>query len=393
MRDLIQVLTLVVIFFSCNLSDKKAKNIDSDWPDSQQKSNESDYEEFMARLSANEPYIGFFAAEEKYVGTTTPKYLEARKVCFQGINRSKEEPFDFVDPFIELCKEEGLIKLNEEEDWENILTTLSYEMYPNMPIFNFTTDQIIEYRDLTYAEYPNKKLELDLFIPKKPIKTPIPVIVCIHGGGFVVNKRIWFEPFAKYLAASGLAALTIDYRKITAVKLKDIVGDSKAAVRWMRANAESYNIDPNKIGVLGASAGAYLVALLGTTGEIPELEGTGGNPNFSSKVQAVFSIATPVFGPSTSPERISMFGLSEEEFHLLSPYHNTDQSSAPIFLLHGTEDEIVPPENAQELYERYKELGLDVKLEWVPGRGHGFYEGRDFAISRAAEFFISQFID
>ena len=90
-------------------------------------------------------------------------------------------------------------------------------MYPNMLIFNFTTDEIIEYRDLTYAEYPNKNLKLGLFIPKKPIKMPIPVIVCIHGGGFVVNKRIWFGPFAKYLAANELAALTIDYRKITAV--------------------------------------------------------------------------------------------------------------------------------------------------------------------------------
>ena len=85
---------------------------------------------------------------------------------------------------------------------------------------------------------------------------PIPAIVCIHGGGFVVNKRIWFEPFAEYLAANGLAALTIDYRNITAVKLKDIIGDSKAAVCWICANAENYSIDPDKIGVLGASVGA-----------------------------------------------------------------------------------------------------------------------------------------
>lgn len=381
---------LGAIFFCCNPTDKKAKNIDSDWPNSQQKSNESDYEEFMEKLRENEPYIGFFAAEEKYIGTTTPKYLEARKLCFQGINKSKEEPFDFVDPFIELCKDEGLIKLNEEEAWESVLITLSYEMYPSMPIFNFITDQVIELRSLTFAEYPNKKLELDLFIPKRPIKKPMPVVVCIHGGGFVVNKRIWFEPFAKYLAANGMAAVTIDYRKLTAVELKDIVGDSKAAVRWIRANAENYNIDPDKIGAIGASAGAYLVALLGTTGEMPELEGTGGNPNFSSTIQAVFGIATPAFGPSTSPERIAGLGFTEEEFNLLSPYQNIDQSSAPLFLLHGTEDKIVPPESAQELYDKYKELGLHVQLEWVPNEGHGFYEGKDFAISRATEFFISR---
>ncbi len=263
-------------------------------------------------------------------------------------------------------------------------------MYPNMPIFNFITDQVIELRSLTFAEYPNKKLELDLFIPKSPIKKPMPVVVCIHGGGFVVNKRIWFEPFAKYLAANGMAAVTIDYRKLTAVELKDIVGDSKAAVRWIRANAENYNIDPDKIGAIGASAGAYLVALLGTTGEMPELEGTGGNPNFSSTIQAVFGIATPAFGPSTSPERIAGLGFTEEEFNLLSPYQNIDQSSAPLFLLHGTEDKIVPPESAQELYDKYKELGLHVQLEWVPNEGHGFYEGKDFAISRATEFFISR---
>ena len=97
----------------------------------------------------------------------------------------------------------------------------------------------------------------------------------------------------------------------------------------MQAHSENYSIDPDKIGVIGASAGAYLVALLGTTGEIPELEGTVGNPNFSSKIQVVFGIAAPAFGPSTSSERFSMFGLGEEEYHLLSPYHNIDQSSAP----------------------------------------------------------------
>ena len=158
----------------------------------------------------------------------------------------------------------------------------------------------------------------------------------------------------------------------------------------MRANAEKYNLDPDKIGAIGASAGAYLVALLGTTGEVPELEGTGGNPNFSSTIQAVFGIATPALGPSTSPERMARFGFTKEEFNLLSPYQNIDQSSAPLFLLHGTEDEIVPPESAQELHDKYKELGLHVQLEWVPDEGHGFYEGKDFAISRATEFFISR---
>jgi acetyl esterase/lipase len=165
----------------------------------------------------------------------------------------------------------------------------------------------------------------------------------------VVNRRVWFEPFAKYLASKGIAAVTIDYRMLPAVTIMECVYDSKAAVRWLRANAEKYNIDPDRIGAIGASAGAQLVALLGASANNPQLEGEGGNQNVSSAVQAVVGIATPAFRIEKSADFADRFGISQEEMILLSPYENADDKSAPLFLIHGTADETVEPQNSQDL--------------------------------------------
>ncbi|MGB5848316.1 MAG: alpha/beta hydrolase fold domain-containing protein [Ignavibacteriaceae bacterium] len=353
--------------------------------------NEQIYNDFLKRVQDEEAYIGFFAAEEKCITTITDEYLSARRDFFIGISQCKEDPDEFGEPFIEFCVMNDLLNEGCKEEWEKDLTILSYELYANMPIFEFSTDNIIEHRNIIFAEYPNKKLELDLFIPREPMDEPMPVVVCIHGGGYVVNRRVWFEPFAKYLAANGIAAVTIDYRMLPAVEIIDCVFDSKAAVRWLRANAEKYGIDPKRIGAIGASAGAHLVTLLATSSDVPELEGNGGNPNVSSAIQAVVGIATPALTLRTGFPRAERYGLSEEEWRLLSPYENASENSAPLFLIHGTADETVPPENSQDMYDKYSELGVYVELKWIPDENHGFYEGTDIAIKMAAEFFKSQF--
>jgi len=222
------------------------------------------------------------------------------------------------------------------------------------------------------------------------VAEPMPVVVCMHGGGYVVNRRIWFEPFAQYLASKGMAAVTIDYRKRPAVEIMDCIADAKADVRWVRANAEKYGIDPGRIGALGASAGAHAVALLATTANVPELEGTGGNQGVSSEIQAAVGFATPTNKMNGHKEEADRRGMTLEEFRLLSPCENASESSAPIFLVHGTEDEAVDPQDSQDLYDRYKELGVYVELKWIPGEGHGFYEGTDMAIGMAADFFLKQ---
>jgi acetyl esterase/lipase len=346
------------------------------------------YRDFLTRLEAEEAYIGFFAAEKTYISERNESYLKARRSFFLGVDQCREDPDSYIEAFIRTCRKQGVIEEQHVEAWEKVLTILSFELYANRPIYEFAGGDVREIGALVFAQYPDKTLELDLFLPETPVAEPLPAVVCIHGGGFVVNRRIWFEPFARYLADKGLAAVTIDYRKIPAVGIMECVQDAKAAVRWLRAHASDYGIDPGRIGALGASAGAFLVANLATTAHIPELEGAGGNAGVSSEIQAVVGIATPAMKLDNVAEDFLWFGLSLEEARLLSPHENVSPASAPLFLIHGTADETVEPGNASALYEKYKEMGAPVDLKWIPDEGHGFYEGTDLGIAMAAEYFL-----
>ena len=349
------------------------------------------YEIFFKRVQDEEPYIGFLAAENACIRQQTDAYLAARREFFLGVSRCKEDPEEFIEPFFEFCQAKGFLKDGCEEKWENTLTILSYELYPNTPIFEFSAENIIEHRNLVFAEYPNKKLALDLFLPKEPLDQPVPVVVCIHGGGWRVNRRVWFEPFAAYLASRGIAAVTIDYRMLPAVEVIDCVYDTKAAVRWVRANAASYGLDPQRIGAIGASAGGHLVALLATTADLEDLEGSGGNPDVSSAIQAAVGIATPAFNVASDDQIADWLGLSVEEIKRISPYEHVSPESAPLYLIHGTTDDVVNPQDSQDLYDKYKAAGVPVKLKWIEGEDHGFYEGTDIAIALATAYFKEQF--
>jgi pectinesterase len=351
------------------------------------------YQAFLNRLKADEAYIGFFAAEKKCITEISEDYLQARREAFLGISQCREDPEKFTEPFMDDCISHGLLKEGCKEEWEEVLTILSYELYANMPIFEFSANNITEHRNIIFAQYPNKELALDLFIPEKPVCEPIPCIVCIHGGGWHVNRRVWFEPFAQYLATEGFAAVTIDYRLLPAVEIIDCVHDTKAAVRWVRANADRYDIDPDRIGALGASAGAHLAVLLGTTAGMPELEGDGGNQNASSAVQAVVGIATPAMNLERSARFAEWFGISLDMMRLISPYEHVSAASAPLYLIHGTADSSVAPQDSRDLYNRYRELGAKAEIKWIHGEDHGFYEGTDIAIAIAAEFFRKIFVD
>jgi acetyl esterase/lipase len=351
------------------------------------------YQDFYKKVEADEPYIGFFAAEKACIGEITDEYKAARRAFFLGVRTCEEDPEEFIEPFTEFCKDEGLLKDGSEEEWNKRLTILSYVLYGNTGVFEYSADNLTEHRNLVFAEYPNKKLMLDLFLPENAIDEPIPCIVAIHGGGWRVNTRVWFEPFAQYLANKGFAAVTIDYRMLPAVGILECVYDTKAAVRWVRANADMYGIDPDRIGAIGASAGAQLIALLASSADVPELEGTGGNAGVSTEIHAAVGFATPAFkmDDERAARMARRFGLSEEHMRLISPYENISEDSAPLYLVHGTTDRVVNPEDSQAIYDRYKEVGASVELTWIPDQGHGFYEGSDLGIKHAADYFIKQF--
>lgn len=152
--------------------------------------------------------------------------------------------------------------------------------------------------------------------------------------------------------------------------------DCKAAVRWVRANAAKHGIDPDRIGAIGGSAGGHLVAMLGTSAGVKELEGDGGNPDVSSRVQAVVAMATPAdmarFAERTNPKPAA------ELIKLISPVTHVSKDSAPILLLHGTRDNSVPMAQSELLLEKYKTAGAPAELVKIEGGPHGFWNGAQF---------------
>ena len=129
------------------------------------------------------------------------------------------------------------------------------------------------FSDLEYARVGEKSLLLDLYLPPEG-ESPWPVIVWIHGGAWRTGNRA--DPPALFLVERGYAVASISYRLSREAIFPAQIHDCKAAIRWLRARAGEYDLDPARIGVWGASAGGHLAALLGTSGGVERLEGTVG---------------------------------------------------------------------------------------------------------------------
>lgn len=149
--------------------------------------------------------------------------------------------------------------------------------------------------DLPYAGTDNPRQTLDRYLPNdRKDDKPLPVVVFIHGGAWQAgDKRGGYRTIAPLVESGDCIGVSLGYRLTGESIWPTQIHDCKAAIRWLRANAEKYHLDPNKIGVTGTSAGGHLVAMLGTTGEVPELEGTLGEALLKVGVE---SILVPVEG-------------------------------------------------------------------------------------------------
>jgi acetyl esterase/lipase len=143
---------------------------------------------------------------------------------------------------------------------------------------------------VTYKNIKGRALHLDLFYPKGKKKNKYPGVLLIHGGGWSSGTKAHQVPMAQQLAARGYVAAAIEYRLSPEAKYPAAVHDLKEAVRWMRAHASDFGLDTTKIAVLGASAGAQLASLLGTTNGMSHFEGDTEYPRVSANVQAVVNV-------------------------------------------------------------------------------------------------------
>ena len=234
--------------------------------------------------------------------------------------------------------------------------------------------------DLEYAKVGGKSMMLDLYLPEKPAGR-VPVIVWVHGGGWMAGDRK--NPPGLDLVRRGYALASIEYRLSQEAIFPAQMYDLKGAIRWLRAHADQYGLDPDHFGAWGHSAGGHLVAMLGTTGGVKELEGDeGGNLDQSSRVQAVSDWAGPTDfltlgpwheGPDSGPSQLLGVVVRDNHDKALkaSPVTYVSKDSAPFLIVHGERDGLVVVGQAYELGDLLTKAGVPVDLEIRPWTDHG----------------------
>lgn len=241
-------------------------------------------------------------------------------------------------------------------------------------------------RDLTYAKYGSREMKLDLYHPSSPMGVS-PGVVFIHGGAWTIGNKSGFRRQAAYLAAKGYVCVSIDYRLSQEAPYPAALYDSKAAVRWMRANAAKYNIDPDRIAAVGGSSGGQLAALLGTTADVRTMEGDGGDAQSSSRVQAVVafnpltdfvSMLPRTQSPKAATQAIVPFlggTIAEvpEIYVSASPVAHVSATSAPFLFLHGTGDTTMPYGQSLEMIDALHSVGVRAELYSAKDANHGFF--------------------
>ena len=255
-------------------------------------------------------------------------------------------------------------------------------------------------RDIVYGKAEGRELKLDLFLP--PSDEVKPLIIWIHGGAWREGSKDWPSP-AQQFVGSGFAVAHVSYRLSQEAKWPAQINDCKAAVRWLRANAAQYRLDPKRFVAWGGSAGGHLVAVLGTSGGVAELEGMGNDLKVSSSVQAVVDW----FGPSDllqlskfrsniahddskSPLSQLVGGPIQENKNAAAQanpitYIGRVEVPPPFLIMHGTRDDIVPFNQSELLVAALKTAKSDVTFRPVIGAGHGFNDEQ--SIAPVSEFF------
>lgn len=250
------------------------------------------------------------------------------------------------------------------------------------------TDVTVE-RDVVYASRDGVELKLNIARPRA--SNPLhPAIVFVHGGGWRYGDRGIYLDEAQEAARRGYVAATISYRLtdpdeagLARNPFPAQIEDVKSAIHWLRFHAREYNIDPNRLGVMGKSAGGHLSLLAGTTDASHSLDHQDDDVSVSARVQAVVNH----FGPTdmitlyeTSPRARELLEVllsgsvdaKEAEYRRASPATYVSADDPPMLTIHGSDDKVIPVEQARLFNRAMQAVGAKHTLMIMPGAGHGF---------------------
>lgn len=237
---------------------------------------------------------------------------------------------------------------------------------PLDPAFDWPVPEgVVEKKDIEYGRVGDRALMLDLYTPENREES-VPGLIFIHGGGWYAGDKRDYKYYAVRFAEHGFVVASIGYRFSDETPFPGCVEDAKCAVRWMRANAGELGVDPQRIAAIGGSAGGHLSMMAGYSSDVPELEGTGGHAEFSSRPDLVVNLYGPT--DATVPElRDNPIGYrflrktyaeDPDLYRRLSPLYYVDPSDPPTLVIQGTVDSIVPVEQADLLVEKFIETGV-----------------------------------
>ncbi|MBA3484829.1 MAG: alpha/beta hydrolase [Pirellulales bacterium] len=254
-------------------------------------------------------------------------------------------------------------------------------------------------KGIEYGKGGDVALKLDLYSPKHH-DMPSAAVLFIHGGAWKSGSREVYHYYRTKFAERGYVAATASYRLSDVAPFPAAVEDVKCAVRWLRAHSKRLGIDPDKIGVAGGSAGGHLSMMIGYAPDTPTLEGNGGHPDVSSRVQAVVNL----YGPTdlttdiaTSNGAVSKFlggkkfDEDPQQYKFASPITHVTKDDPPTLILHGSIDSVVPIDQADLLAAKLKETGVLFEYDRIKGWPHTM--DLDAAVNRHCMASMFEFFD
>ncbi|HEX2061121.1 MAG TPA: alpha/beta hydrolase [Thermoanaerobaculia bacterium] len=264
------------------------------------------------------------------------------------------------------------------------------------------------YEALEYASPGGTRLLMDLRVPDGA--GPHPVILYLHSGAWITGNR--FGGPAIRQASRGYAVASIEYRLAPQHIWPAQIEDAKAAVRWLRANAARFRLDPERVGVFGASAGGHIGAVLGTSGGVESLEGLGhGNPQFSSRVKVVVDLYGPTDLLRIEEDKLPCIPLNgndprmppsllmgcpiqqcKEWTRTASPMTYATPDDPPFLIMHGMLDCLVPYKQSVQLHEKLEATGVDSRLILIPKGDHGGKAFDEEKYEKAVDDFLDRFL-
>jgi acetyl esterase/lipase len=256
-------------------------------------------------------------------------------------------------------------------------------------------------KNVPYVPNGHERQKLDLFVPPGA-NAACPLLVWVHGGAWKEGSKENCPAVA--MVAKGWVVASLNYRFSQHAVFPAQIEDCKAAVRFLRANAEKYKIDKSRVAAWGASAGGHLVAMLGTTGQTKEFD-VGENLDQSSAVSCVINWFGPadflhwkdgtIIKPSNKDDVVArLFGGPVMEHQDLakkaSPLYFVDKNSAPMLLMHGDKDSLVPVQQSRDLHAALEKAGVESKLQIYPNADHGGPRFTDEAARKLMVDFVEQ---